>query len=248
MSTPFKAGHDEATMTSSTSQIFATAASLHVNQSDAVKFTRETMHLLAKFLAKHSNNHIFGPIYAYAPDNLAWLWAFFDWDEMLDLSKIPSQETYEPFTLINITDEVKCQQINDIFKEEPLIQYKHRESISIADVYNFIEHISNIKTPELAKALFLLYFPRFNNYIDNSLSLYIVPKLLKSNLHLVKKADDMIVAIIRTRYTNVEEYKEKNTPRKWSAHLHIKSAQREQLLESQQLGPAGSLHESKFSE
>ena len=37
-----------------------------------------------------------------------------------------SQETYEPFTLINIADEVKCQQINDIFKEEPLIQYKHR--------------------------------------------------------------------------------------------------------------------------
>lgn len=209
MSTPFKSSYDEGTMTSSTSQIFATAASLHVDQNETVRYTRETMHLLAKFLAENSNNQIFGPIYAFAPDNLAWLWAFFDWDEPLDLSKIPSQETYESLVAPNIIDEKNLQSINNIFTRAPLIQYKYREKIMIGDVCKFIEYIHSIEVPDLAKALFLLYFPRFNNYIENTLGIILVPKLLKSNIHLIKKVDDMIISLVKTRYTNVEDYKEK---------------------------------------
>jgi hypothetical protein len=35
------------------------------------------------------------------------------------------------------------------------------------------------------------------------------PKLLKSNIHLIKKVDDMVISLIKSRYTNLDEYKEK---------------------------------------
>jgi len=41
------------------------------------------------------------------------------------------------------------------------------------------------------------------------LGAFLAPKLLTSNIHLIKKVDEMIISLIKTRYTNVEEYKEK---------------------------------------
>jgi hypothetical protein len=140
------------------------------------------MHLLAKFLSAQGNNQIFRSLYAFAPDNLAWLWAFFDWTTPIDINKIPNQEIYQPFRTINNLDmklsEEHVDIINKIFINAPLIQYKYRgkfnffiifffnfkfffhlENIMIADVYKFIEYILEIKVPQIAKSLFLLYFP-----------------------------------------------------------------------------------------
>jgi hypothetical protein len=111
--------------------------------------------LLAKFLANHSNNAVFRSLYAFAPDNLAWLWAFFDWEASIDMTKVPTHEVFLPFqpkaaaflsekegdfvsasailidnatangSLLKLDDE-KLKQINRIFAEAPLVQYKYR--------------------------------------------------------------------------------------------------------------------------
>ena len=59
---------------------------------DTVVFARETMHLLAKFIATHSDNPIFRQIYEYAPDNLAWFWSFFDWDAQINFEQPRSKK------------------------------------------------------------------------------------------------------------------------------------------------------------
>lgn len=118
------------------------------------------MHLLAKFLAANSTNTIFRSLYGYAPDNLAWLWAFLDWDTPIDLNKVPCQETYYPFkALDNRIGQDKLEFINKLFAEAPLVQYIYRGSIMIGDVFKFIEYIQSIRLEPVAKALFLLYFP-----------------------------------------------------------------------------------------
>ena len=118
------------------------------------------MHLLAKFLAANSNNLIFRSLYGYAPDNLAWLWAFLDWDTPIDLNQLPCQEVYQPFrgTDVRISED-KLSTINKLFAEAPLIQYIYRGSIMIGDVFKFIEYVQSIRFEPVAKALFLLYFP-----------------------------------------------------------------------------------------
>ena len=91
-------------------------------------YSRETIHLLAKFLSNHSDNVIFRSLYAFAPDNLAWLWAFFDWDSQIDMDKIDTQDVYQPFKLnddISLDDE-HVKLINKLFSDAPLIQYKYR--------------------------------------------------------------------------------------------------------------------------
>ena len=131
---------------------------------------------MAKFLATHSESVIFSSLYSFAPDNLAWLWSFIDWDVNVDFTKIPNQETYLPFKPINEYDEIHQDQlsfINQVFLNSPFVQFKYRETLMIGDVYKFIEHIFNKEkelitekqiSSELAKAvakyLFLLYFPR----------------------------------------------------------------------------------------
>ena len=55
--------------------------------------------LLAKFLAANSNNIIFSKIYSYAPDNLAWLWAFIDWESEIKFDDIPTQDYYQPIDI-----------------------------------------------------------------------------------------------------------------------------------------------------
>ena len=62
---------------------------------------------------------------------LAWLWAFFDWDEPLDLEKIPCQETYESFKFSTIFYDGNLQTINNIFTQAPLIQCKYRGIVLI---------------------------------------------------------------------------------------------------------------------
>ena len=85
------------------------------------------MHLLAKFLAQNSDNQIFKSLYAFAPDNLAWLWAFLDWETPIDLNKIPSQDQYQTFKPIDDRiSEDKIQMINKIFFDAPLVQYSYR--------------------------------------------------------------------------------------------------------------------------
>ena len=127
---------------------------------DVVFYSRETMHLLAKFLAANSNNLIFRSLYGYAPDNLAWLWAFIDWDTPIELSQVPCQDVYQPY---KPADERICvdriQAINNLFSQAPLVQYIYRGKITIADVFIFIEYVQSIKIEPVAKALFLLYFP-----------------------------------------------------------------------------------------
>ena len=131
---------DVAQLSSSTSQIFATASQFNISQNvfylnifyklkkkDTVVYSRETMHLLAKFLAQNSDNQIFKSLYAFAPDNLAWLWAFLDWETPIDLNKIPSQDQYQTFKPIDDRiSEDKIQMINKIFFDAPLVQYSYR--------------------------------------------------------------------------------------------------------------------------
>ena len=117
--------------------------------------------MLAKFLSLNSESPIFRSLYAFAPDNLAWLWAFFDWETPIELATIPCQEAFSPFKAaenIDISD-TQLDEINKLFQDAPLIQYKYREPIMIGDVYKFIEFVSKIEQSVVAKALFLLYFP-----------------------------------------------------------------------------------------
>ena len=111
-------------------------------------FARETIHLLAKFLANHSECTVFRSLYAYAPDNLAWLWAFIDWDTQIDFKKsVSTQEKYEPFKwsvngtqggqIVQMSEENEgiLNMANKIFADAPLIQYKYRGK------YTFKSHL-----------------------------------------------------------------------------------------------------------
>lgn len=128
-------------------------------------YSRESIHLLAKFLANNSEQTIFRSLYSYAPDNLAWLWSFLDWDTPVDLSQVPVQEHYEPFdwclqeAALSQTDDELINRINKIFSDSPLIQYKYRENLMIADLYKFLEHLQKINLKYIAISLFNLYFP-----------------------------------------------------------------------------------------
>lgn len=123
------------------------------------------MHLLAKFLANNSEQGIFRSLYSYAPDNLAWLWSFLDFDSPIDLSQVPVQEHYEAFEWsiqdnnLSESDEELLTRVNKIFSDSPLIQYKYRENLMIADLYKFLEHLQKISFKYIAIALFNLYFP-----------------------------------------------------------------------------------------
>lgn len=96
-------------------------------------YARESIRLLAKSLAMYSDHYqIIQRLYAYAPDNLAWLWAFFDWESPIDLSHVACQDSYEPFGWCDeemisagLTDE-QMTQISRIYADAPLIQYKYR--------------------------------------------------------------------------------------------------------------------------
>ena len=113
------------------------------NQKDTVFYSRETIHYLAKFLSKHSIDNLFRSLYAFAPDNLAWLWAFFDWDTQLDLDKVEFQDTFNSFKAISANtsqdehtagatsdhlklDDDQINLINKIFSDAPLVQYVYR--------------------------------------------------------------------------------------------------------------------------
>lgn len=198
-------------MSASTSQIFATASSFNICQNDTVYYSRETIHLLAKFLSLNSENPIFRSLFAFAPDNLAWLWSFFEWEAPLDLNAIPNQEIYSPFKAVeNYTiNETELHEVNKFFLDAPLIQYKYREPIMIGDVYKFIEHVSKIEQIVVAKALFLIYFPRFAEYIDNPLKDVIHVQILKTNINIIKRVDDILISLMKSRYTNIDEYKQK---------------------------------------
>lgn len=200
-----------ATMSSSTSQIFATAASFNICQNDTVYYTRETVHMLAKFLSEHSTSPIFRSLYSFAPDNLAWLWSFFDWQTPLIVDAVPTQHQYAPFTAAdNLTiGETELYEVNKLFLDAPLVQYKYREPIMIGDVYKFLEHVSKIEQSMVARALFLIYFPRFSGFIENPLKELIRIKILKSNVNVVRRVDETIIALITSRYPNIDDYKEK---------------------------------------
>jgi hypothetical protein len=100
-------------------------------------------------------------LYQYAPDNLAWLWCFFDFDCQIDFdTQVQTQEYYTPFKSTCDLDDDQLKIMNKLFSESPLIQYRYREQIMIADVYKFIEQVHKIQVIPIAKALFLLYFPR----------------------------------------------------------------------------------------
>jgi cytoplasmic polyadenylation element-binding protein len=202
------------TMSSSSSQIFATAASFNISQNDTVFYSRETIHLLVKFLSNHSENPIFRSLYSFAPDNLAWLWAFFDWETPLNLDYIDSQDTFVPLKVSDDPtgsfNEDTMKLINKIFADSPLFQYKYRDNIMIADVYKFIEHVQKINVAPVAKALFSLYFPRLASYIENPLKgLAICPKILKTNLSRIKLVDDIVKSLVKSRYSDLNEYKQK---------------------------------------
>lgn len=118
--------------------------------------------MLAKFLANNSEHGLFRSLYSYAPDNLAWLWSFLDWESPIDLSQVPVQEHYEPFEWClqdAQQDDELLNRINKIFSDSPLIQYKYRENLMIADLYKFLEHVQKVNLKYIAISLFCLYFP-----------------------------------------------------------------------------------------
>jgi hypothetical protein len=47
----------------------------------------------------------------------------------------------------------------------------------------------------------------FSGFIENPLKSSIAPKILKVNLSRVKSVDGILVSLVRTRYTNLNEYK-----------------------------------------
>jgi hypothetical protein len=115
-------------------------------------FARETIHLLAKFLANHSECTVFRSLYAYAPDNLAWLWAFIDWDSQIDFKKaVPIQEKHEPFkwsvngsqpgqfVQLSAENEGILTMANKIFADAPLIQYKYRGK-NFKSIFQFVNN------------------------------------------------------------------------------------------------------------
>lgn len=225
-----------ATMSSSTSQIFATAASFNICQNDTVYYSRETIHLLVRFLSLNSSNSIFRSLYSFAPDNLTWLWTFIDWDRPLDMKTISVQDKYEPFKPVgNLTiDETELHEVNKLFLDAPLIQYKYREPIMIGDVYKFLEHISKIEQTVVAKSLFLLYFPRFSAYVDDPLKNIIRVQILKTNINLIKRVDEIIISLVKSRYPGIDEYKE-NISRGINLPSYIRSLLKENNVHAHEL-------------
>jgi cytoplasmic polyadenylation element-binding protein len=176
-------------------------------------------------LAKHSKENLFGSLYAFAPDNLAWLWAFFDWERPLDLDKIETQDSYISLKGTQLNDEQ-----TGLIAESPLIRYVYREKMMIADVFKLLEHVQNIQDVKIARALFCLYFPRFADYLDSPLKSCV--KILKVNLSRIKSVDDILIALVRSRYTNLNEYKSKIR-----SGLDLPSYIRTLLSESNYAGP-----------
>lgn len=82
----------------------------------------------------------------------------------------------------------------------------------IGDMYQFLSTVNEIErntNANVSKSLFLLYFPRFSKYIDNPLRNNMQVKILSGNLKLVKQLDEMICSLVRTRYIDLNEYKQK---------------------------------------
>lgn len=144
-------------MPNSCSQIFYTAARMNVNDEDTTFFTRECMHLLAKYLAEHSECSLFKSLYVYAPDNLGWLWSLIDWETPVEFDmEVPTQDKYQPFewtsggcsggspTPVQLSksnrDLVDC--INDFLAQAPMVKFEYRSkffkhiSISFYDLFN----------------------------------------------------------------------------------------------------------------
>ena len=55
----------------------------------------------------------------------------------------------------------------------------------------------------------MLCYIGFSAYLDNPLKNSLPPKILKANIPRIKCVDDIIVSLIRSRYTNLNEYKQK---------------------------------------
>ena len=129
---------------------------LNRHQKDTVFYSRETIHYLAKFLSLHGKDILFSSLYAFAPDNLAWLWSFIDWDAELDLNKIETQDTFSSFKTISnatnsnqhesdvkLSDEQICL-INKIYSESPLVRYVYRGN-SFLILIIFTYSLNNLK-------------------------------------------------------------------------------------------------------
>lgn len=77
------------------------------------------------------------------------------------MSSVSTQSTYTPFKPAGslVIDESELYEVNKLFLDAPLVQYKYREPLMIGDVYKFLEHVSKTEQTVVAKALFLTYFP-----------------------------------------------------------------------------------------
>lgn len=102
-------------------------------------YARESIRLLAKSLAMYSDHLIIRQLYSYAPDNLAWLWAFFDWETPIDLNKVSCQDQYKPLGWCEDDEIIRASMsgfsvdqldnITRVFAESPLVQYKYRRKL-----------------------------------------------------------------------------------------------------------------------
>ena len=85
--------------------------------------------MISDFLALNCNL-IFNRLHFYAPDNLAWLWAFIDWDTEIDFQNaVPTQEYYQPIENLNILTYEQLKSSPTLFESlnnAPLIQYKYK--------------------------------------------------------------------------------------------------------------------------
>jgi hypothetical protein len=142
-------------MPQSTSLVFSTAASFNISTNvsyfsifvllefkilksnplkDTVFYVRESIQLLAKFIVSNSESAIFRSVHAFAPDNLAWLWAFCDWEKPIDIDALDTQEVYSPFKSATsgdnlescLLDSEQVKFVNVLFADAPLIQYTYR--------------------------------------------------------------------------------------------------------------------------
>lgn len=158
---------------------------------DTVIYARESIRLLAKSLAMYSDHPIIQQLYAYAPDNLAWLWAFFDWETPIDLARVPSQDTYRPFGWFNpppfefnaasnaaaaaavsgLTDE-HLNAITRIYAEAPLIQYKYRRKSLSLSLYHTLYHwfIIGIFVSAFKEELMIGDLYKFLEHVQNNVS------------------------------------------------------------------------------
>jgi hypothetical protein len=69
-------------------------------------------------------------LYAFAPDNLAWLWAFFNWDTPVDLNQVESQDCFVPFEdPSGFFDQDHLSYITKYVADSPLFQYKYRGNL-----------------------------------------------------------------------------------------------------------------------